>query len=707
MSKILPEQRISELRDMLKSYNYQYHTLDQPMVSDMVYDALLKELEALETRYPEFKLENSATQKVGSTPKAEFKSIPHARPMLSLMNAFTPNDVEKFEERIWSVLKKSPEFPDFYPEFSNEKLDFYAEPKLDGLAVSLRYENGQLVQALTRGDGEVGEDIFENIRTISSIPHVLLNAHARAPEILEVRGEVIMSKAGFLALNQKALEKGEKIFANPRNAAAGSLRQLDSKITAERPLFFYAYGVGEISDSWANTHEELLSGLRSYGFSLTELQRKVTGAPGCLDFFNQIKAARENLPYEIDGVVYKVNNLRLQEILGFVARAPRFAIAHKFPAEEVETRIEHVEFQVGRTGTITPVARLMPAMVGGVMVSNATLHNREEILRKDIRIHDVVVIRRAGDVIPEVVRVVLDKRPSGALEIKWPSECPDCQGPLMNFGEEVAIRCIAGLNCRSQRIEMLWHFASRGAMNIDGLGRKIIELLVEKNLVRSPADFYLLKLLPLDTLVNLDRMGEKSAQNLLAAIEKSKSTTLPKFIFALGIRDVGQATALALARHFKFDLSLVSSASLLELQEVPDIGPVVAGHLFSYFQEKNHQELVQSLLASGVTWPVQSGYQLNNLNNPNKSYEIDLLHKDPKNSWFEGKVIVLTGGLEHFSREEATQKLQDLGAKVTGSVSSKTDLVIAGESAGSKFEKAQKLGITIWTEADFLKHLES
>jgi DNA ligase (NAD+) len=687
--KISAAHRISELREMLKNYNYQYHTLDQPVVSDMVYDALLKELESLEARYPELKIENSATQTVGAMPKAEFKSIPHARPMLSLMNAFSSDDVEKFEQRIKKIIGNS-----------EEVLEFYAEPKLDGLAVSLRYENGQLVQALTRGDGEVGEDILGNIRTIQSIPHSIpegaMSADLAIPEVLEVRGEVIMPKAGFLALNQRALENGEKLFANPRNAAAGSLRQLDPAVTAERPLFFYAYGVGEVSDLWAETHEEVLLGLKQYGFALTELQQRVQGFQGCLAFFDQVKKVREVLPYEIDGVVYKINSLTLQELLGFVARAPRFAIAHKFPAEEVETHIEQVEFQVGRTGVITPVARLMPAMVGGVMVSNATLHNREEILRKDIRVHDVVVIRRAGDVIPEVVRVVLEKRPLHTSKIDWPTHCPDCHGPLVIQGEGVAIRCIAGLNCRSQRIEMLWHFASRGAMNIEGLGRKLIELLVEKDLVKTPDDFYRLKNLPIQTLVNLDRMGEKSARNLLDAIDASQKTTLPKFIFALGIRDVGQATALALSRYFDFDLSKISSASLEKLQEVPDVGPVVAGHLFAYFQDSGHQEIIQSLMALGVHWPIQD---------VRKNQGSQGSAGGSKTSYFEGKVIVLTGSLEHFSREDAAQRLQDLGAKVSSSVSSKTDLVIAGENAGSKLEKAQALGVEIWTEADFLKNL--
>ena len=683
--------RVTELRESLKKYNYQYHTLDNPMVSDMVYDALLKELEELEQRHPEFRETDSATQKVGSTLKEEFKSMRHARPMLSLMNAFTPEDIEKFEQRILGVLRKS-------PLFNDGVIDFYAEPKLDGLAVSLRYENGKLVQALTRGDGETGEDITENVRTIKSVP---LEVLTQDMGVLEVRGEVVMHKAGFQALNQRALQFGEKVFANPRNAAAGSLRQLDSSVTAKRPLFFYAYGIGEVSQSLGDTHEEILLSLKKNGFSLTDLQRKVTGFEGCLDFFNEVRAVRSELPYEIDGVVYKVNHLKLQDVLGFVARAPRFAIAHKFPAEEAETTIEDIEFQVGRTGVVTPVARLMPAMVGGVMVSNATLHNMEEIARKDVRIHDFVIIRRAGDVIPEVVRVVLEKRPAGALSIEAPTKCPDCGGSLSQMGDEVAIRCLAGLNCRSQRIEMLWHFASRGAMNIDGLGRKSIELLVQQGLVNTPADFYSLKALPLEVLKNLDRMGEKSAKNLLSAIENSKATTLPRLLFALGIRDVGQATALALSRYFKFDLDKILRASLENFQEVEDIGPVVAGHLFHYFQGEQNQLLIQQLLEAGVNWAKPQS-------KPDKKVVAGSLAEEGvegESSWFQGKTIVLTGSLSHFSREEATEKLQALGAKVSGSVSSKTHLVIVGESAGSKLEKAQELGVEVWTEEEFLGRL--
>ena len=683
--------RVTELRESLKKYNYQYHTLDNPMVSDMVYDALLKELEELEQRHPEFRETDSATQKVGSTLKEEFKSMKHARPMLSLMNAFTPEDIEKFEQRILGVLRKS-------PLFNDGVIDFYAEPKLDGLAVSLRYENGKLVQALTRGDGETGEDITENVRTIKSVP---LEVLTQDMGVLEVRGEVVMPKAGFQALNQRALQFGEKVFANPRNAAAGSLRQLDSSVTAKRPLFFYAYGIGEVSQSLGDTHEEILLSLKKNGFSLTDLQRKVTGFEGCLDFFNEVRAVRSELPYEIDGVVYKVNHLKLQDVLGFVARAPRFAIAHKFPAEEAETTIEDIEFQVGRTGVVTPVARLMPAMVGGVMVSNATLHNMEEIARKDVRIHDFVIIRRAGDVIPEVVRVVLEKRPAGALSIEAPTKCPDCGGSLSQMGDEVAIRCLAGLNCRSQRIEMLWHFASRGAMNIDGLGRKSIELLVQQGLVNTPADFYSLKALPLEVLKNLDRMGEKSAKNLLSAIENSKATTLPRLLFALGIRDVGQATALALSRYFKFDLDKILRASLENFQEVEDIGPVVAGHLFHYFQGEQNQLLIQQLLEAGVNWAKPQS-------KPDKKVVAGSLAEEGvegESSWFQGKTIVLTGSLSHFSREEATEKLQALGAKVSGSVSSKTHLVIVGESAGSKLEKAQELGVEVWTEEEFLGRL--
>jgi DNA ligase (NAD+) len=687
-------ERILALRETLKNYNYHYHTLDQPLVTDMVYDALLKELDSLEAKNPDFIDKASPTQQVGSRPHEAFESVPHARPMLSLMNAFSLEDVEKFEERIRTLLSQDSDINRQILDF-----EFMAEPKLDGLALSLRYEKGRLIQALTRGDGEVGEEVTANVRTIPTVPGQLLFSSMDIPDVLEVRGEVLMPKAGFLALNQQCESRGEKPFANPRNAAAGSLRQLNPEITATRPLAFYAYGLGEVSSSFAKTQAEILDGLERFGFSLTGRQQKVSGVHGCVTYFERLKRDREDLPYEVDGVVYKLNDLALQEKIGFVARAPRFAIAHKFPAEEVETVLEAVEFQVGRTGVLTPVARLTPAMVGGVMVSNATLHNMEEIRRKDIHIGDVVVIRRAGDVIPEVVRVVEAKRSKPVQKIDPPEQCPSCGGGLVQLEDEVAIRCPAGANCPAQRVEALWHFCSRGAMNIEGLGRKVIELLVQKDLVRTPYDLYHLKFLPADILIGLERMGEKSVQNLLSAIEKSKKTTLPKLIFALGIRDVGQVTALSVSRYFNFDLSAILLASSDDFQRISDIGPVVAGHLYDYFKNPRNQELISELLSEGVTWPTPL---------PQPSSERTGLNPETGGGfWFRGKIVVLTGSLSSLSREEATEKLQAFGAKVSGSVSSKTNLVIAGENAGTKLEKALSLGIPVMTEADFLEKINT
>jgi len=662
-----PEARIHFLRKRLNELNYHYHTLDSPLVSDPVYDALLKELEALEQEHPEFKQGDSPSSRVGSSVKSEFVRLRHRRPMLSLNNAFSEEEVRKFETRIRERL------PDL------KDIEFFAEPKLDGLAINLRYESGLFVQGTTRGDGEFGEDVTANIRTISNIPFEL--KAAKVPAILEVRGEVIMEKAGFQALNAQNLLTGGKIFANPRNAAAGSLRQLDSRVAAARPLKFYAYGLGEVSQAFAETQEELLLNLEAWGFALTGLQKKVRGTEGCLGFFAHIQAIRNRLAYEIDGVVYKVNNFSLQEKLGFVAKAPRFAIAHKFPAEEVETLLEDVEFQVGRRGTITPVARLTPALVGGVTVSNASLHNFEEIQRKDIRIGDVVLIRRAGDVIPEVVKSVVEKRSSQARKIIQPSHCPSCGTELAQEKEEVALRCPQGKHCLAQRIEMLWHFASRPAMNIDGLGRKILELLVHAGEVKAPVDLYRLTR---SNLLGLDRWGEKSADNLLRAIEESKSTTLPRLIYALGIPEVGQSTALVLAQHFG-DLDLIRKATWEEFQKIPDIGPVVARHLLDYFQDPYLQNSLDQLLAQGLVWPRIE---------KNKSLPLS------------GKTVVLTGSLAGWTREALREKLESLGAKVSGSVSKKVDFLIVGEEAGSKLEKAQALGIPLWDKdrwEDFLQ----
>lgn len=659
MTAVEPElkAKLQKLREQITEYNYAYHTLDAPVVSDLVYDALFRELLEIEKKHPELLTPDSPSQRVGSVALSAFESVKHAVPMLSLGNAFNGEEVRAFEKRIFDRLNH------------NEVIEFNCEPKLDGLAVSLRYENGLLVQAATRGDGQSGENITQNVKTISNVP---LKLRGDAPPVLEVRGEVILPLDGFKKLNDRAEARGEKPFANPRNAAAGSLRQLDSKITAKRALAFLAYGVGQVGGALPSKHSEILAYLQSLGFQLPTMHTVVKGAKGCLEFFAKIGEARASLPYEIDGVVYKVNDLPLQQALGFVSRAPRWAIAHKFPAQEVETVLESVDFQVGRTGTITPVARLMPALVGGVTVSNATLHNRDEIARLQVKIGDTVVIRRAGDVIPEVVKVVEVKRPSDTQDIIMPTHCPSCDSTLVHIPGEVAIRCQNGWHCHAQRVEMLWHFSSRQAMDIDGLGRKIVNLVVENHLVKEPADLFALTV---NQLAPLDRMGMKSAQNLVDSIAASRETTFARFLFGLGIRDVGQSTALALANHFG-DIDKLRAANLEELQTVDDVGPVVADSIHRYF----HSEMAlisEHLITAGVHWPVA-------------------LEDAPKP--LLGQTFVLTGTLIELARDEAKGRLQTLGAKVSGSVSKKTSVVVVGENPGSKSEKAQALGIEIWSE---------
>lgn len=661
--------RLNELKAKLREYSYQYHTLDAPTVSDLVYDALYNELLQIEQDYPDLVTEDSPSQKVGNQPLGAFETIVHDVPMLSLANAFDKEDVEKFIERIWDRLGIQTE------------IEFNAEPKIDGLAISLRYENGRLVQAATRGDGAQGENVTDNAKAIAAIPKQLILKDL--PRIVEVRGEVYMPIAGFEAMNKQAASMGEKTFANPRNAAAGSLRQLDASITAGRPLSFFAYGVGRIEGgSLPDKHSEILQYLKQAGFHICEQQRVVKGLEGCIDFYNEIAKARDSLGFEIDGVVYKVNDLALQRELGFISRAPRWAIAHKFPAEEVETIIEKVEFQVGRTGVITPVARLTPVLVGGVTVSNATLHNKDEIARKDIHEGDFVIVRRAGDVIPEVVRVVIDKRPAHIKPVIWPTHCPSCNHELLEEEGEVAIRCPAGWNCPTQRKESLWHFSSRQAMNIDGLGRKIIDQLVDVGLVKTPSDLYRLTVVELS---ELDRLGQKSAENLINQLNKSKQTSLARLLFALGISDVGQATAQALAQHFG-SMEAIISASLEGLQEVQDVGPVVAGHIYHYFLDAKNREEIDLLKGLGVSWPNVS---------PTAKAE----------GKFSGKTFVLTGTLSSMSRDEAKAKLQDLGAKVAGSVSKNTHVVVAGADAGSKLDKAQELGIEVWDETRLLQEI--
>jgi DNA ligase (NAD+) len=660
--------RVRELRQQIDHHNYRYHVLDDPEVSDAEYDRLLRELKTLEQQYPDLVTPDSPTQRVGATPVSELQEVVHTKPMLSLDNAFAEEDVVAFDRRVRERLENV------------EQVEYSAEPKLDGLAVSFRYESGRLVQAATRGDGMRGEDVTHNVRTIKAVPTVLRGC---VPKILEVRGEVFMLIAGFKAMNERALERGERTFVNPRNAAAGAIRQLDPRLAASRPFDVFFYGVGE-SDGWKlpAKHSEALQQLREWGLKISPLLKIVHGVEGCLQYYCDISVKRAGLPYEIDGVVYKVNRFVQQRDLGFVARAPRWAIAHKFPAHEENTVVKGVEFQVGRTGALTPVARLEPVFVGGVTVSNATLHNMDEVRRKDVRIGDTVVIRRAGDVIPEVVKVILERRPKQPPpeEVQLPPTCPICGSVVEREEGEAVARCTGGLYCPAQRKEALRHFAGRRAVDIDGLGTKLIDQLVEGGLVHTPADLYGLTV---EQLTALERMGEKSAENLAKALEKSKQTTLPRFLYALGIRDVGEATAVALADYFG-TLDALQDASEEAIQEVPDVGPVVAAHVHNFFQQKHNREVIEELIRRGVHWP----------------------HRKRKvasaSGAFAGKTFVLTGSLESMSRDEASERIAALGGKVSGSVSKKTAYVVAGAEAGSKLTKAQELGVAVLDEAQFL-----
>jgi DNA ligase (NAD+) len=659
--------RAVELRDLLNEYNYRYHVLDDPSVSDAQYDKLYMELRDLELQHPELITSDSPTQRVGAAPLKQFAQVEHEIPMLSLENAFEDEAVLAFYKRIQDRLHVSRDIP------------IVCEPKLDGLAVSLRYEKGMLVRAATRGDGITGEDVTKNIRTIKSVPLRLKGK--QYPQVLEVRGEIYMPKAGFAALNARALANQEKIFANPRNAAAGSLRQLDPRITATRPLSIYCYGVGAVSGgAMPATHMALLAELKTLGFPVNPEIKLAENMDECLRFYLQIMTLRPQLAYEIDGVVYKVDSYQDREILGFVSRAPRWALAHKFPAEQVATTIEEVEFQVGRTGALTPVARLKPVSVGGVTVSNATLHNMDEVKRKDIRIGDTVIIQRAGDVIPEVVSVVLEKRQQ-AKKIKLPKDCPICHSRVEQIEGEAIARCTGGLFCPAQRKEALKHFASRRAMDIEGLGDKIIDQLVESELVANPADLYALTL---EQLANLERMAEKSATNILAALADSKKTTLARFLYSLGVREVGEATAKNLANHFG-DLEPLFSATAESLQEIADVGPVVARHIVAFFAEKHNRNVIDKLLQAGVHW--------------------QKISRDLSTLPLLGQTFVLTGSLATLSREVAKEKLENLGAKVAGSVSAKTSFVIVGIDAGSKLKKATALNIPVMDEESFLAFL--
>ena len=662
--------QIDNLRKTLRQYEYEYHVLDNPTVPDSEYDRLFHQLKALELEHPEFLTSDSPTQRVGAKPLSGFSQIRHEIPMLSLDNAFSDEEFYAFVKRIEDRLIVLP-----------KPLTFCCELKLDGLAVSILYVNGVLTQAATRGDGTTGEDITANIRTIRNIPLQLLTDNP--PARLEVRGEVFMPHAGFERLNEYALEHGEKTFANPRNAAAGSLRQLDPNITSKRPLVLNAYGIGIAEGvELPNTHYARLQWLKSIGIPVNPEIRLCNGTNEVLDFYRDIQNKRSSLGYDIDGTVLKMNNIALQNELGFISKAPRWAIAYKFPAQEELTVLNDVEFQVGRTGAITPVAKLEPVFVAGVTVSNATLHNGDEIERLNIAIGDTVVIRRAGDVIPQIIGVLHERRPDNAKPIIFPTNCPVCDSQIIRIEGEAVARCTGGLFCAAQRKEALKHFVSRKAMDIDGVGGKLIEQLVDRELVHTPADLFKLDL---TTLTRLERMGAKSAENALNSLEKAKSTTLARFIFALGIREVGEATALNLANHFK-TLDALKSADLEELQQVPDVGEVVANRIFVFWREAHNVAVVDDLIAQGVHW---------------ETMEV----KEVSENLFKDKTVVLTGTLTQMGRNEAKALLQQLGAKVSGSVSSKTDFVIAGNAAGSKLAKAQELNITVLTEEEFLEQV--
>ena len=669
--KVITEAR--NLREVLQEYNYQYYVCDNPTVPDAEYDRLFRRLQKLEDDYPGLQSDDSPTRRVGGAALSEFQQVKHSQAMLSLQNLFTPDELQAFMRRVQDKLP------------SSGPCKFCCEPKLDGLALSLRYEQGVLRTAATRGDGRVGENVTAHAKTIASIPLRLRGDNI--PDVLEVRGEVYLPLAGFNAMNKKLRAARKKTFANPRNAAAGSLRQLDPKITAQRPLQFFAYALGECSDkNFASTHSAMLTRLQNLGFPVNEFLSVVTTAAGCMQYYNKMLARREKLPYEIDGVVYKVDDLKLQQQLGFVARAPRWAAAHKFPASEEMTKVVGIDFQVGRTGALTPVARLQPVTVGGVVVSNATLHNIGEMQRKDVRVGDTVIVRRAGDVIPEVVSSVLAKRPARARQVNLPDKCPACGAEVIKPEDEAAARCSGGLTCGAQQRQAIIHYVSRKAMHIDGAGDKLIDLLVEHGLVHSVVDLYSLKAKDLE---KLPRFGKKSASNLLQAIEASKHTTLARFIYALGIREVGEATAQSIAQQFG-SIEALGQVSADDLLQVDDIGPVVAKNLIDFFASAQHQDLIKKLLSAGVILPEHSGAQ----------------HRAVDTGPLLNKTIVITGTLESMSRDEAKAALQQLGAKVTGSVSKKTDFLLAGSNTGSKLEKAEKLGVEIMTEDTVLGYIK-
>lgn len=667
------EEEITTLRDKIRLYDHHYYGMDDPLVPDAEYDRCMRQLELLEQEHPELITADSPTQRVGAAIATELQSIEHKHPMLSLANVFSEEELTVFLRRISDKL-----------HIPVSALEFMCEPKLDGLAVNLCYEQGVLTHAATRGDGQIGEEITNNIRTIAAVPLRLVTENP--PKLIEIRGEVYMPKAGFQALNAKMVALEEKQFANPRNAAAGSLRQLNPNITAQRPLAVYCYGIGayEGEEELPNSHYALLKLLQSWGQRISAENQRVSGLQGCIDYFAKLAAKRDQLPYDIDGVVYKLDDIAAQKTLGYVSRAPRFACAHKFPALEEITKLLAVDFQVGRTGALTPVARLQPVHVGGVVVSNATLHNMDEIERKDIRIGDTVVIRRAGDVIPELVSVVMTQRPQNAELIQLPKNCPICGAQVLRDPDAAAAYCSGGLYCPAQVKRSIVHFASRKALDIDGLGKAVVELLVDHRYIRDVADLYHLQA---KELALLPRMGELSAENLLHALEQSKTTTFARFIYALGIQGIGEASARTLAQHYA-NITDLRAASFDDLLTLPDIGPVAANAILQFFSQEHNLQVVERLLAAGLQWPekVKSGV----------SIEHPLYNKK----------IVLTGTLTHMSRDEAKERLLAMGAQVVGSVSTKTDWVLVGQDPGSKFDKAQELGVPTMTEPEFLDLLE-
>ena len=672
--------RIQQLRKQLNSYSHQYYVLDAPSVPDAEYDRLYRELESIEKDYPDTITADSPTQKVGAPALASFSQVTHERPMLSLDNAMNNDELIDFERKVRDRLKNNLD--------RDTALEFACEPKLDGLAVSILYEDGQLVQAATRGDGSTGENITLNVRTIKNVPLSLRGTDF--PKRLEVRGEIYIPKAGFEKLNKDARDNDGKVFANPRNAAAGSLRQLDSRITAQRPLEFCAYSIGVVSDEFVlpNKHEAILQCIKHWGLKINSDMAVVQGIQACVDYFIEMGRKRDGLDYDIDGIVFKINDLDIQEQLGFVARAPRWAIAAKFPAQEEMTLLEGVDFQVGRTGALTPVARLKAVHVAGVMVSNATLHNMDEIARLGVKIGDTVIIRRAGDVIPQVVSVVMDRRPddiNSTADIIMPAQCPVCDSHVEKIAGEAVARCSGGLYCGAQRKEAIKHFSSRKALDVDGLGDKLVEQLVDAGLITSFDDLFHLQL---SDVAALERMAEKSAKNLLNALEEAKTTTLGRFLYALGIREVGVTTAQNLADYFGF-LERIQQADEATLLAVPDVGEIVAKHILSFFSEEHNQVIIEQLRKVGVNWPEAEPVSAA------ESAELPLA----------GKVYVITGTLNEMGRDDAKQYLHALGGKVTGSVSAKTDCLVAGEKAGSKLTKAESLGITILDEAGFIQLL--